>query len=175
MVILLISTLFRSIPQGLIAPPEKSIAVTFHAIVPLPFWEWEDSNSHMHIRFGKYALGLWRYNCGEMTKQRLVPSFSCMKVFYINVLFLLCRAIGDGWYEMTCTLSIDADILKSPVPYKYVVYSPKKENEDDCYEYLHGYGWDPNRCLRIPQNKLSKAYGGTKLIDACLLGLCNET
>ena len=85
--------------------------------------------------------------------------------------FLLCRAIDDGWYEMTCTLNIDADILKNPVPYKYVVYSPKMENKDDCYEYLHGYGWNPNRCLRIPQNKFSKAYGG---IDACLLGLWDK-
>ena len=61
---------------------------------------------------------------------------------------------------MTCTLNIDAEILKHPVAYKYVVYSPKKENEDDCYEYLHGYGGNPNRCLKIPQNKLSKVYGG---------------
>ena len=41
--LIMISILCRSMPQGLQAPPEKSIAVTFHAIVPLPFWEWEDS------------------------------------------------------------------------------------------------------------------------------------
>lgn len=51
---------------------------------------------------------------------------------------------------MTCTLSIDADILKHPVAYKYVVYSPKRK-DDDCYEYLHGYSGNPNRCLIIPQ------------------------
>ena len=44
-------------PRGLQAPPGKSIAVTFHAVVPLPFWEWEDANSRMHIRFGNHDLG----------------------------------------------------------------------------------------------------------------------
>ena len=147
-------------PQGLQAPPEKSTAVTFHAIVPLLFWEWEDANSHMHIRFDRFALGQWRYNCGKMTKQRLVPYLHCAKGLCWESLLSLCRAIGDGWYEMTCTLSIDAEILKHPVAYKYVVYSPKMENKDDCYEYLHGYGGNPNRCLRIPKSKLSKTYGG---------------
>ena len=89
--------------------------------------------------------------------------------------FLHCRALGDdwnSWYEMTCTLSINADLLEIPVPYKYVVYSPKMEKEDDCYEYLHGYGGNPNRCLRISENKFSKAYGGTY---KCVLALCDET
>ena len=75
----MISILCRPMPQGLQAPPEKSTAVTFHAIVPLLFWEWEDANSHMHIRFDRFALGQWRYNCGKMTKQRLVPYLHCAK------------------------------------------------------------------------------------------------
>jgi len=64
---------------------------------------------------------------------------------------------------MTCTLSIDADILKHPVAYKYIVCSPKMEKEDDCYEFLHGYGGILNRCLRIPQNRFSKLYGGMSI------------
>jgi len=114
----------------------------------------------MHIRFGHYRLGKWKCDCGEMDKHRLV-------IFYMQVLgscdtasIFSCRNIGDGWYEMTCTLSIDADILKHPVAYKYIVYAPKMEKEDDCYEYLHGYGGFLNRCLRIPQNKFPKLYGG---------------
>ena len=83
--------------------------------------------------------------------------------------FFFCRALDGGWYEMTCTLNIDADILKDPVAYKYVVYSPKMENEDDCYEYLHGYGGIVNRCLKIPPSKFAKAYGG-KLIHV----FCNK-
>ena len=93
--------------------------------------------------------------------------------------FLHCRAIGDGWngwYEMTCTLDIDAEILKHPVAYKYIVYSPKMEKEDDCYEYLHGYWGIANRCLRIPQNKFSKVYGGKCMPLLCVLKLqCSQT
>jgi len=57
---------------------------------------------------------------------------------------------------MTCTLQIDAVVLQHPIPYKYVIYSPKMEHEDDCYEYLHGYKSNPNRCLEINQ----PAHGG---------------
>ena len=53
---------------------------------------------------------------------------------------------------MTCTLTIDTTILKSPLPYKYVVYSPRMTKEDDCFEHLYYYAsGDRNlkRCLRI--------------------------
>ena len=85
-----------TIPQGLQAPPEKSIAVTFHAVVPLPFWEWEESTSRMHIRFDDYKLGLWK-DCGKMVKHRLVLpgfhilvlSFTCKVYVYVTHLPLL--------------------------------------------------------------------------------------
>jgi len=80
------------------------------------------------------------------------------------------RNIDEIWFEMTCTLNIDADNLKHPVAYKYIVCSPKMEKEDDCYEYLHGYDGNPNRCMRIPQNKFPK-YGG---MSVCLYVLCNK-
>ena len=46
------------------APTRHSIAVTFHALVPLAAWEWDD-RSKMHIRFGLIELGDWKYNCGD--------------------------------------------------------------------------------------------------------------
>lgn len=56
---------------------------------------------------------------------------------------------------MVCTFpNFDVDILKSAVPYKYVIHSPKSaNNDDDCYEYLHAYlpsKNEFNRCLLIP-------------------------
>ena len=62
---------------------------------------------------------------------------------------------------MVCTLQIDAEILRCPIPYKYVIHSPVMKNQDDCYERLHEYYWDPNRCLQIAQGKYQQAYGGT--------------
>ena len=70
------------------------------------------------------------------------------------------RDYGSGWCEMTCTLQIDAAILKNPIPYKYVIYSPKMEHPDDCYEYFHAYSGNPNRCLQIAPSKYQQAYGG---------------
>ena len=58
--------------QGFQEPLEKSITITFHVIVPLPFWEWEDSTSSMHIRFRDDRLGHWK-DCGDFTKFRHVP------------------------------------------------------------------------------------------------------
>lgn len=62
---------------------------------------------------------------------------------------------------MSCTFkTFDVEILKYPLPYKYVVFSPKtKRGDNNCYEYLHAhavkplYGneYDFNRCLHIPQ------------------------
>lgn len=67
---------------------------------------------------------------------------------------------------MTCRLVIDADLLKGPFGYKYVVYSPKMVDENDCFEYLHSYiGRDyhhrnPDRCLRINPAEFDRVYGG---------------
>lgn len=69
---------------------------------------------------------------------------------------------------MTCTLTIDADFLKVPRAYKYVVYSPKMVEQDDCFEYLHSFAGrtheyrDPNRCLKI--NPSYNTYGGTYML-----------
>ena len=56
---------------------------------------------------------------------------------------------------MTCTLNIATNLLSEPRGYKYVVYSPKMVQEDDCYEFLHSFvgksdhHQNPNRCLMI--------------------------
>ena len=65
------------------------------------------------------------------------------------------RELEDGLCEMTCTLNIAADLLDEPRGYKYVVYSPKMTNKDDCYEYLHSFASynNPNRCFMV-----NKAY-----------------
>ena len=46
------------------------------------------------------------------------------------------------------------------MPYKYVIYSPKMVHPDDCYEYYHVYSGNPNRCLRIAQEKYLQFYEG---------------
>ena len=67
---------------------------------------------------------------------------------------------------MTCTLVIDAEALKIPLGYKYVVYSPKMVKENDCFEFLHAYrGRDhrhsnPDRCLRIEPADFHSLCGG---------------
>ena len=79
---------------------------------------------------------------------------------YICISF---RSLGDGnMCEMTCTLQIDANVLKKPLIYKYVIFSPKMVHKDDCYEFLHsfaGKGSDPNRVLCILD--YDTAVGGT--------------
>jgi hypothetical protein len=38
--------------------------LVFHAIIPLPFWEWDDKSS-IFMRFGHSKLGDWEVNCGQ--------------------------------------------------------------------------------------------------------------
>lgn len=68
---------------------------------------------------------------------------------------ITCRDYGDGVVEMSCTFeNFDVEILKTPLPYKYVVHSPKAKKFEENYEYLHAHSsWrdhDYNRCLVIP-------------------------
>ena len=64
------------------------------------------------------------------------------------------RDYGGGVFEMSCTFeNFDVEILKTPLPYKYVIHSPKVKKSEDCYEYLHAFSnrWhEYNRCLVIP-------------------------
>ena len=72
------------------------------------------------------------------------------------------RSQEDGLCEMTCSLKIEADLLKK-LEYKYVIFSPKMHVEDDCYEFLHSfvenYNRNPNRCLSISEARRFKLCG----------------
>ena len=60
----------------------------------------------------------------------------------------------------------DVDILKHPLPYKYVVSTPKAKKDEERYEYLHKHNatyWtrtDLNRCLSFSSDQHHKLKGG---------------
>ncbi len=84
----------------------------------------------------------------------------------IYLSFCLCcvyRDLGSGFWEMTCTLPIDAKLLKdhAKIPYKYVIFSPKMKVASDCYEFLHAYReLNPNRFLTVASTKNEKDFPG---------------
>ena len=143
------------------APPQKSILVTFHAIVPKPLWEWDDSSS-MHIQFGHRDLGEWQHNTGVFMEARYLRVLVGTLHMYTSSTLSSLR--DDDYQEMTCTLNIQAELLKNPLEYKYVIFSPKMTGKDDCYEFLHAFAgmWarNFNRCLSVDQKSLSLAVGG---------------
>ena len=49
--------------------PKMSMKLVFHAIIPLPFWEWDDK-SRIFMRFGHSKLGEWEVNCHGEFKTR---------------------------------------------------------------------------------------------------------
>ena len=63
---------------------------------------------------------------------------------------------------MTGTFPIATSILGSQntVPYKYIVYSPKTEEDKDCYEKLHDFSGVVNRALVLSPQQFSTCYGG---------------
>ena len=135
---------------GFNASPDKSIAVTFHALVPKETWKWE-SNTIMTMRFGHFRLGKWSRDVGVFEEY---------------------RDLGElGLVEMRCTLNFDVDLLKfeSPAAYKYLIYAPQSGQRptSQAYEYLHnapshGNGII-NRCLVIPRD-YCKAKGITIMV-----------
>lgn len=70
--------LFRDpsdMPKGFLLPDEESIKVTFHVILPLHFWEW-DNTSKIGILFGHPGLGGWNYcHVIENYKQRYAHTY----------------------------------------------------------------------------------------------------
>lgn len=82
----------------------------------------------------------------------------------VHISIWSCRNLEDDVCEMVCTLTIDYEVLKAPLGYKYVIYSPKVTKCDECYEKLHslvnGRLDDPNRCLWMTSQERDRAYGG---------------
>ena len=135
-------------------PADGCVQVTFHIIVPQSLWGW-DQYSCVHLCFGRKKLGGWRACHGNFT----IRYFSCLHTSTpLNMHRpLLCRdsSRNDLMCEMTCTLPMDVEILKDPLPYKYTVFSPKavKNDATRSYEYLYGHSKKHdgfiNRCLVV--------------------------
>ena len=91
--------------------------------------------------------------------------FLLMHCMYLYVLFSSFRSVDGGFSEMACKLPIDANVLIVPLAYKYVIFSPKMTEKDDCYEFLHSYTKsNPNRCLLIHHDRLHSLIGSTYYI-----------
>ena len=56
-------------PSGFKFKPEDAVTVTFHALLPMQLWKW-DERSEVYIRFGTSGLGLWECDCGPMKPVR---------------------------------------------------------------------------------------------------------
>jgi len=54
---------------GIRAGQDKSVAITFHVLVPLEAWNWNTA-SHIHIQFGHWRLGDWQRDIGEFLNPR---------------------------------------------------------------------------------------------------------
>ena len=90
-----------------------------------------------------------------------------LDVYSTVVLSPSCRTVAQQQvYEMTCELSIDASLLErqQAIPYKYVIYSPRMVEDNDCWEYLHGVSGQGivNRCLIIPTKEFKRSSSGGK-------------
>ena len=77
--------------------------------------------------------------------QENIKQDKCLK--YVLNLFMY-RKLDEGRSEMTCTLMIDAAVLKTPMEYryKYIVYS-QRMGTDGIFDNTS----DPNRHLMITQ------------------------
>ena len=70
---------------------DRSVAVTFHCILPKLFWEW-DKRSHIYMRFEGEALGNWKVDVGNFSEHRYITC--CM-----TKLALTCILIGK-WMKV---------------------------------------------------------------------------
>ncbi len=134
-------------PSGICAPPDRSIEVTFYALVPKDAWKWE-SSTKMAMRFGDHRLGNWNRDIVYLEDWKEFPE--------------------AGLVAMRCTLNFDISLLNytRPLAYKYLIYDPQagKRLTSEAYECLHNAPSHGNtyinRCLIIPAEKC-KARGMT--------------
>ena len=126
--------------SGICVSPDKSIEVTFYALVPKDAWKWE-SDTKMTMRFGDHRLGNWKRDIAFLEEWKEFPEV--------------------GLVVMQCTLTFDVSLLNHsrPLAYKYLIYVPQagKRPTGEAYECLHNapsYGnAHINRCLVIPVEK----------------------
>ena len=52
--------------------PDQMIAVTFHALLPVSLWEFNDKSDEVYIRFGSDTLGKHQCNVGPMNVTKYV-------------------------------------------------------------------------------------------------------
>lgn len=71
---------------GFHPPPEKSLEVTFHVLLPTEVWNW-GKKSHIHMRFGHPRLGEWIEDVGEFILKR----YFCL-ICFINGLIMFFNA-----------------------------------------------------------------------------------
>jgi hypothetical protein len=57
--------------SGFLPPPERTLEVTFHVLVPADAWNW-GKNSYMCMQFDHPKLGSWHHNAGEFKMIRLI-------------------------------------------------------------------------------------------------------
>jgi len=104
--------------------------VHFHALVPQDVWMCGDKSAPIvRIRFGHPELGHWK-DWIQLTVE---------------------RSEADRLVMMQGQVQIPSAILgRSPIPYKYVVYSSRASLNQQPYEYLHeSPSGDANRCLEV--------------------------
>lgn len=70
--------------------------------------------------------------------------------------FVICREWNEELLEYECELSMDSDILKGSVAYKYCVQESKQK---ECYERIYGSPGSNivNRCLRLTKLELERS------------------
>lgn len=49
---------------GMHPPPEKTVSVVFHVLIPTSIWGWNE-NCRVFLRFGHSKLGKWKKNIGD--------------------------------------------------------------------------------------------------------------
>lgn len=78
-------------------------------------------------------------------------------------IFFNFRYLDEANFEMTCTLTIEATHLHVPLGYKYVVYSPRMGEEEDCFESLYYTDTEDNqmRCLKVD---FKRVYESTSIL-----------
>lgn len=83
--------------------------------------------------------------------------------------------------EMICTVPIKTAILKDPLPYKYLIFSPKVNVDAwyHCYEFLYGHSKNHhghnNRCLVIEHAELIAGKGKLTIVLLVKLLIAGES